>query len=85
MSLSIAFRFHNRHTEQFVELFEDELYEFHHLYGDITQTYIEDLFLNSGHDFLPDELPLININSIRDYFDEKAEQAYYQHLEDLNG
>lgn len=85
MSLSVAFRFHNRHTEQFVELFEDELHEFHHLYGDITHTYVEDLFLNSGHDFLPNELALININSIRDYFDELAEIAYYQHLDDLNG
>ena len=85
MTLTIAYRFANRHTEQFVELFEDELYEFHHDHGDITHTYVEDLFLHCGLDLPANYLPLISINSIREYFDELAERAYYQRLDDLNG
>jgi hypothetical protein len=85
MTLTIAYRFANRHTEQFVELFEDELYEFHAKWGDITHTYVEDLFLNSGWDLPANYLPQINLNSIREYFDELAERAYYNRLEDLNG
>jgi hypothetical protein len=85
MTLTIAYRFANRQTEQFVEYFEDDLYEFHHNYGDITHTYVEDLFFNSGWDQPANHFPLININSIREYFDELAERAYYQRLDDLNG
>ena len=85
MSLSMTYRFANRQTEQFVEYFEDDLYEFHSKWGDVTHTYVEDLFFNSGWDQPASHFAQINLNSIREYFDELAERAHYRHLEDMNG
>jgi hypothetical protein len=51
----------------------------------IVSSLLKDLFLNSGWDLPANYLPQINLNSIREYFDELAERAYYQRLDDLNG
>ena len=85
MTFSMTYRFANRQTEQFVENFEDELTDFYNMCGDITFAKVQDLFF-SEHGVQPtDHFLQININSIREYFDELAERAYYRRLDDMNG
>ncbi len=85
MSLLISYRFANRATEKFVEHFEGELLDFHNMAGDITFAKIQDLFFSEDGIQPPDDFLRLDHSSIREYFDERAERAYYDRLDALNG
>jgi len=84
----MAYKFKNEQTARFFEMYEYELENFYAICGDITLEYIQQL-LGAVDGAIPLEVGgwvyFIIPNDIRNYFDQKAEDHYYERLDAING